>query len=58
MSSILYVFYNAEVIERCIDSVLDMIAAGFIDDIAILVTEDSAENNLRKLNIAHERIDR
>jgi hypothetical protein len=37
MSSILYVFYNANLIDWCINSQIDIIDADFIDDIDILI---------------------
>ncbi len=53
MSSILYVFYNATLIDWCINSQTDIIAADFIDDINILVMRNSIEENVLSLKIIH-----
>jgi hypothetical protein len=53
MSSILYVFYNANLIDWCINSQADIIAADFIDDINILVVKNSVEENVLSLKIIH-----
>ena len=43
ISSILYLFYNADLIEALNSE--DSISTSYIDDIAILVTGDSPEEN-------------
>jgi hypothetical protein len=53
MSSILYVFYNANLIDWCINSQTDIIAADFIDDINILVMKNSIEENVLSLKTIH-----
>jgi hypothetical protein len=53
MSSILYVFYNANLIDWCINSQTDIIAADFIDDIDILVVKNSIEENVLSLKTIH-----
>jgi hypothetical protein len=53
MSSILYVFYNANLIDWCINSQTDIIAANFIDDIDILVMRNSIEKNVLSLKTIH-----
>ncbi len=53
MSSILYVFYNANLIDWCINSQVDIIEADFIDDINILVISDSVEENVLTLKSIH-----
>ena len=57
MSLIFYVFYNAEIIKRCIDSSLNMTITNFIDDIIIFVIENNAKDNLNKFHIIHEKFD-
>ncbi len=53
MFSILYVFYNANLIDWCINSQIDIIEASFIDDINILVINDSVEENVLILKTIH-----
>jgi hypothetical protein len=53
MSSILYVFYNANLIDWCINSQIDIIEADFIDDINILIVSDLAEENVVSLKTIH-----
>jgi hypothetical protein len=53
MSSILHVFYNANLIDWCINSQTNIIAADFIDDINILVMSDSIEENVLILKTIH-----
>ncbi len=53
MSSILYVFYNANLIDWCINSRVDIIEANFIDHINILVVNDSVEKNVLTLKSIH-----
>jgi hypothetical protein len=53
MSSILYVFYNANLIDWCINSQIDIIDADFIDDINILIMSDSAKENVIFLKAIH-----
>ncbi len=53
MSSILYVFYNANLIDWCINSQADIIAADFIDDINILVIKNWIEENVLSLKTIH-----
>jgi hypothetical protein len=53
MSSILYVFYNANLIDWCINSQTDIIEADFIDDIKILIMSDSTEENVVSLKSIH-----
>jgi hypothetical protein len=53
MSSILYVFYNANLIDWCINSQTDIIATDFIDDINILVVKNSIEKNVLSLKTIH-----
>jgi hypothetical protein len=53
MSSILYVFFNANLVDWCINSQIDVIEANFIDDINILVMNDSIEKNVLTLKSIH-----
>jgi hypothetical protein len=53
MFSILYVFYNANLIDWCINLQIDIIEASFIDDINILVINDSIEKNVLILKTIH-----
>jgi hypothetical protein len=53
MFSIFYVFYNANLIDWCINSQIDIIEASFIDDINILVINDSVEENVLILKTIH-----
>lgn len=54
LSPILYIFYNAAAIEWCTNPARGMSACGFIDDIGIIVVENTAEDNLINLKIAHD----
>jgi hypothetical protein len=53
MSSILYVFYNANLIDWCINSQADFTETDFINDINILVVNDSIEKNVLFLKATH-----
>jgi hypothetical protein len=53
MSSIFYVFYNANLIDWCINSQANIITANFIDDINILVMKNSIEENVLSLKTIH-----
>jgi hypothetical protein len=53
MSSILYVFYNANLINWCIILQIDIIEADFIDDINILMMNNSVEKNVLTLKSIH-----
>jgi hypothetical protein len=53
MSSIFYVFYNANLIDWCINSQTNIIAADFIDDINIFVMKNSIEENVLSLKTIH-----
>jgi hypothetical protein len=53
MSSIFYVFYNANLIDWCINSQIDIIETSFIDDINILVMNDSIKENVLILMTIH-----
>ncbi|KAK1485910.1 zinc knuckle, partial [Colletotrichum abscissum] len=51
LSPILYLFYNADLLDSC-NETGDMIATGFIDDVAILAVGDSTEETCQKLQEA------
>jgi hypothetical protein len=53
ISSILYVFYNANLIDWCINLQIDIIEANFINDINILVINNSIEKNVLTLKLIH-----
>jgi hypothetical protein len=53
MSSIFYVFYNANLIDWCINSQVDIIETNFIDDINILIMSDLVEKNVLTLKSIH-----
>lgn len=54
LSPILYIFYNADFIERYIKLTLDITASSFIDDAAIMAVGNTAEDNLHTLNAVHD----
>jgi hypothetical protein len=53
MLLIFYVFYNANLINWCINSQTDIIEADFINDINILVMSDTIEKNVLTLKTIH-----
>lgn len=53
ISPILYLFYNADLIDKLNSE--DSISTGYIDDVAILVTGKSPEENAQRLIDLHER---
>jgi hypothetical protein len=53
MSFILYVFYNANLIDWCINSQFEIIEADFIDDIKILIMSELTEENVVSLKTIH-----
>ena len=55
LSPILYFFYNSDLLEVCTDAALQSVAPGFIDDVAILVCGNTAEENLEKLMVLDAR---
>lgn len=54
LSLIVYIFYNADFIERYIKLILDITASGFIDDAAIMAIGNTAEDNLHTLKAVHD----
>ncbi|OHE90236.1 zinc knuckle [Colletotrichum orchidophilum] len=53
LSPILYLFYNADLLERC-NQGQETLTTGFIDDVAILAWADTTEEACRKLQEALE----
>ena len=53
--SILYLFYNSDLIDACTNPQEKSIAFGFIDDVAILVRGISAHSNLKILYKIQQR---
>lgn len=47
---ILYLFYNANLLEKCNDIRLRVSAIGFVDDVNILTYKESIERNCKVLN--------
>jgi hypothetical protein len=58
MSSILYVFYNVNLIEWCINLDESIIIVDFIDDINILITKNIAKNNLHTFQTLYQHCDK
>jgi hypothetical protein len=55
ISPILYLFYNADLLEESEDLVLSITSMGFIDDISLLTYSDSTERNVRNLEKAYRK---
>lgn len=55
ISPILYLFYNADLLEICRDDQLPTSPTGFVDDVNILTYSESAERNCQNLSQIHER---
>jgi ribonuclease HI len=55
ISPILYLFYNADLLEACEDSNLQTSAIGFIDDVSIIAASNSTETNCQSLASIHTR---
>lgn len=56
MLSILYLFYNANLLNVLNDEDINIIATKYIDDIAILVIELLSKKNIVKLKQLYNRI--
>ena len=56
MSPILYLFYNAGLVEACRTE--DTEAVGYIDDVSILAVGPSAYRNCKTLKVIHSRAER
>ena len=55
ISPILYLFYNADLLESCESIRLRTSATGFVDDVNILTYSESTEQNCKKLAEIHEQ---
>ena len=55
LSPILFLFYNAELIDIYSKSILRVTASGFVDDVNILAYSQSTAGNCKKLEKVHER---
>ena len=54
ISPILFLFFNAPLIERCARAALPIQTGGFVDDIHLLAYSGSTEDNCRVLHKAHD----
>ena len=54
LSPILYLFYNADLLDVCEDTKLRTSATGFVDDVNILTYSTSTESNCNKLTKIYE----
>jgi ribonuclease HI len=55
LSPILYLFYNADLLDNCEDSDLRTSPIGYIDDVNIITYSDSTETNCRNLQAVYAR---
>lgn len=55
LSPILFLFYNANLIEACHDPEHDMHSTGYVDDQCLLAVGSSTEENCVRLAIAHRK---
>ena len=55
LSPILFLFYNADLLDLCCNPAARTTAIGFIDDVKILVYGPSTESNCRKLEATHRK---
>ena len=53
--SILYLFYNANLIEILTDETRSSVTLKYIDDVDVIIVNDIFEKNNRKLTVFHER---
>ena len=58
ISPIIYLFYNADLLNTCLDLSLRTDATGFVDDVNILAYGGSATNNCRAIEIIHKRCEK
>ncbi len=54
ISPVLFLFFNAPLIERCARAALPIQTGGFVDDIHLLAYSGSTEDNCRVLHKAHD----
>ena len=57
LSPILFLFYNAELLERCANPQGGVGCVGFVDDITLIAWGESTEDNCRRLTEAHIQCD-
>ena len=57
LSPILFLFYNAELLERCANPLSGVGCIGFVDDVTLMAWGDSTEDNCRRLTEAHAQCD-
>ena len=57
LSPILFLFYNAELLERCANPHHGVGCLGFVDDITLIAWEESTEDNCRRLAKTHAQCD-
>ena len=55
ISFIFYLFYNAELLETCIDENLKTAASDFVNDVAIMTINSTKINTLEALQKSHEK---
>ena len=55
ISFILYLFYNAELLETCIDESLKTATSDFVNDVAIMTIDSTKANTLEALRESHEK---
>ena len=55
LSPILFLFYNAELLEICAGPRSETSAVGYVDDVNILAVGTSTEDNCRKIERVHKR---
>jgi hypothetical protein len=53
LSPILYLFYNADLLEDCAGKTVSTL--GYIDDVSLLATGDTVQHNTRALKIAYKK---
>ena len=58
LSPILFLFYNAELLERCANPHSGVGCVGFVDDVTLIAWGESTEDNCRRLAEAHVQCDR
>ena len=57
LSPILYLFYNSDLINRCLDRTdLDIVTTGFVDDIGLLIVGNSTKDNYSALRRIYNEV--
>ena len=57
LSPILFLFYNAELLEHCTNPVRGVGCLGFVDDVTLIAWGNSTEDNCKRLTDAHSQCD-